>query len=67
MINKTRKHLAEARAIHLAMKMGVIPYMEAKRLTKPLLEAVNTTAKIIANKHNMKHKEIKFQDLGRNL
>lgn len=67
MINKAKEHLAEARSIHFAMRMGVLPYNEAKRLTKPLLEQVNTAARVIANRHNVKSRKITFQDLGRNL
>ena len=67
MINKAKEHMAEARTIHLAMRNGAIPYMDAKRLTKPLLDEVNKVALRIAKKYGIRHKEITFQDLGRNL
>jgi hypothetical protein len=49
------------------MTCGAIPYNEAKRLTKPLLEEINIVARHIANKHRVKPTDITFQDLGRNL
>lgn len=67
MIYKTRECIAQARSIHLAMTCGAIPYNEAKRLTKPLLEEINIVARHIANKHRVKPTDITFQDLGRNL
>lgn len=59
--------LAEARAIHFAMKKGAITYEKAKELTKPILADVNTRIIAIANKYGQRPKLLKFQDLGRNL
>lgn len=67
MARTTKEQLAEARAIYAAMRMGIISYNDAKRLTKPLLEVVNKTAGVIANRYGFKSKQITFQDLGRNL
>jgi hypothetical protein len=67
MINKTKEHLAEARAIHLAMRNEAISYKEAKRLTKPLLEEFNLVVITIAKKYGVKPMKIAFQDLGRNI
>jgi flagellar biosynthesis component FlhA len=67
MTNKAKEYMAEARTIHLAMRDGAIPYMDAKRLTKPLLEEVNRVARKIGKKYGIRPREITFQDLGRNL
>jgi len=67
MIKNAKKQLAEARGLHLTMRLGALPYNEAKRLTRPLLEKVNKEARKIAKKYGIRPKEITFQDLGRNL
>lgn len=55
--------LAEARAIKFAMKNGALPYSEAKKRVKPLLEKVNEVGKLIAKKYGRKYREINFIDL----
>lgn len=59
--------LAEARAIHIAIRGGAITYDEAKRKTKPLLDIVNARIKQIAVKYGQKPKLLVLQDLGRTL
>lgn len=59
--------LATARAIHLAMQNGAVAYERARELAHPLLMAINRKIHKIAHKHAVTPKEIKFQDLGRNL
>lgn len=63
----TRELFAEARAIHLAMQNGAVAYVRARELVQPLLTAINSRARRIARKHRVVPKEIKFQDLGREL
>lgn len=59
--------LAEARAIHLAMRHGQITYEQAKIRVQPILRDVNDHVRRIAKECKVKPKYIKFQDLGRNL
>lgn len=63
----TENLLADARAIHFAMKNGAITYAEAKRLTFPLLQRINANIDKIAKKYKRTPRHITFQDLGRNL
>lgn len=63
----TKQILAEARAIHFAMRNGAITYQEAKIRTKPYLACINGVFKSIGEKHKMKATVINFQDLGSNL
>lgn len=62
-----REVLAEARAIHLAMRHGAMTYEQAKQRTKPLLAIINVRTKQIAKEFNVRAKEIKFSDLNRDL
>ncbi len=62
---KAMNLLAEARAIHLAMRHGALTYEQAKLRVQPILGRVNTMAGLIAKRHNIKPKYIKFQALGR--
>ena len=63
----TRELFAEARAIHLAMQNGAVAYERARELAQPLLTTINSRTRRIACKYGVAPKEIKFQDLGRNL
>lgn len=60
-----RELFSEAKAIYSAMRYGAITYQEAKLKTTPLLNKLNAAAEIIAKKHNVKPKLIRFHDLGR--
>lgn len=62
-----RDLLAEARAIHLAMKHGALSYQKAKTMTKPYLSTINKEVRKMARQHKVSPKEIKFSDLNRNL
>ncbi len=62
-----KKLFAEARAIHFAMKDGILSYQQAKYLTRPVLRQINITVESLAKKHNVKPKYITFQDLGVNI
>lgn len=62
-----RNLLAEARAIHLAMQHGAISYQQAKLRVQPTLRLLNDHIKLIAKRHKVKPRYIKFQDLGSNL
>jgi hypothetical protein len=57
--------LAEARAIHLAMRHGALSYDEAKRRVASVLEGLNRIYAERAKKYSVKHRPIRFQDLGR--
>lgn len=59
--------LAEARAIHFAMKHGVITYQQAKLRTQPILLRINAAVERISKEYKVKPKYIRFQDLGRSL
>lgn len=65
--NNLRELLAEARAIHSAMKYGALSYERATVMTKPYLEVINKRIRKIAREHRVRPKEISFQDLGRSL
>lgn len=65
--NRIKDLLAEARAIHFAMRNGAITYEEAKLRVQPILRSVNDHIGRIAKECKVKPKYIKFQDLGRNL
>ncbi|MBI4067716.1 hypothetical protein HY407_05015 [Candidatus Gottesmanbacteria bacterium] len=65
--NNLRDLLAEARAVHLAMRYGQITYEQAKVRVQPILRSVNDHVGRIAKECKVKPKYIKFQDLGRNL
>lgn len=62
-----RELLAEARAIHLAMKYGALSYERATVMTKPYLEVINEKIRRMARQYRTRPKEISFQDLGRSL
>lgn len=62
-----RELLAEGRAIHFAMKYGALSYEKAIIMTKPYLETINKRIRGIAREYGVRPKEIRFQDLGRNL
>ena len=57
-----RDLLAEARAIHLAMKHGALSYEKAKVMTKPYLDTINKEARKIARQYKVSPKEIRFSD-----
>lgn len=59
--------LAQARAIHFAMRHGAITYQQAKTRVEPILRIVNNHIELIAKRYKRKSRLIKFQDLGRNL
>ena len=59
--------LAEARAIHFAMRNGAITYQQAKERTKPILQRLNAILAKIAKKHNRKPMVVRFHDLGTTL
>lgn len=61
---EVKELLAEARAIHFAMRNGILSYQQAKRKTTPLLQQINTHVKLIAIKHRVKPRYVTFQDLG---
>lgn len=65
--NKLTEILAEARAIHFAMRHKTITYDEAKKRVEPLLEKLNKAGAIIARKYGIKYRKITFQNLGENL
>jgi len=65
--NNLRELLAEARAIHSAMKYGALSYERAIVMTKPHLEVINKKIRKIARNYRVRPKEISFQDLGRGL
>ncbi|MBI2600473.1 hypothetical protein HYW42_00815 [Candidatus Daviesbacteria bacterium] len=62
-----KEMLAEARAIYLAMKQGAISYEKAKLMTTPYLEIINKRVRKLARKHGVYAKEIRFNDLNRNI
>lgn len=62
-----RELLAEARAIHFAMKYGALSYERATVMTRPHLETINKKIRRIARQRRVRPKEIRFQDLGRSL
>ncbi len=57
--------LAEARAIHFAMRRGAISYEIAKIKAVPILQIINKRSEEIAKKHGVRARKIIFQDLGR--
>lgn len=59
--------LAEARAIHFAMRHKAITYEEAKKCVEPMLERLNKAGEQIAQKYGIKYKKITFQNLGTNI
>lgn len=59
--------LAEARAIHYAMRNGAISYEKAKNDTKPLLEIINKEIAKIARQFGRNARKVSFQDLGRHI
>jgi len=61
-----RELMAEARAIHFAMRQGQITYEQAKIRVQPILRDVNDHVGHIAKAYKVKPRYIKFQDLGRN-
>lgn len=65
--NNLRNLLAEARAIHFAMRNGAITYEEAKNRVQPILRRLNDHVGLIAKQYKTKPRYIRFQDLGRNL
>ncbi len=65
--NNLRDLLAEARAIHFAMRNGAITYQDAKLRVQPILRRLNDHIGLIAKQHKVKPRYLKFQDLGRNL
>ena len=62
-----RELLATARAIHFAYLHNAITRQQAKRLTKPILQRINTTVELIAKEFKVKPRYITFQELGSNL
>lgn len=62
-----RELLAEARAIHLAMRHGALSYEKAKIMTKPHLDTINKEVRKLARKCSVQPKELRFQDLNRGL
>ncbi len=59
--------LAEARAIHFAMRNGALSYDEAKKRVEPMIERLNKAGKSIAKKYGRTYKKITFQNLGENI
>lgn len=62
-----RELLAEARAIHLAMRRGALSYEKAKIMTQPYLDTINQEVRKLARQYGVRPKEIRFQDLSRGL
>lgn len=62
-----RDLLAEARAIHLAMKHGALSYQKAKIMTKPYLNTINKEVRKMAHQYGVWPKEIRFSDLNRGI
>lgn len=62
-----RNLLAEARAIHFAMKRGALSYEKAKIMTKPYLDTINKEVRKMARQYSVPAKEIRFHDLNRGL
>ena len=62
-----RELLAEARAIHLAMKHGALSYEKAKIMTKPYLDTINRASRKMARTYGVSPKLIRFSDLNRSL
>lgn len=58
--------LAEARAIHFAMRCKAISYEEAKRRVESILTKLNIAGERIAKKYGRKHRKITFENLGTN-
>lgn len=57
--------LAEARAIHRAMKFGAMTYEHAKELTRPHLKIINRESAKIARRYGVRPTKVKFSDLNR--
>ena len=62
-----RELLAEARAIHYAMKRGALSYEKAKIMTKPYLDTINKEVRKMARQYKVRAKEIRFNDLNRSM
>jgi len=62
-----RELMAEARAIHLAMRQGAMTYEEAKIKTRPYLDIVNRESAKIARKYGQRPSKIKFHHLNRGI
>lgn len=58
--------LAQARAIHFAMRNGAITYEQAKLRVDPTLQVINNHLTDLAKHYKRKVRLITFQDLGRN-
>ncbi len=65
-INELNKLLAEARAIHLAMRCNAISYEDAKKRVESNLAKLNIAGQLIAKKYGRKHRRITFENLGSN-
>lgn len=61
---KPNELLAEARAIHFAMRHNAISEEDAKKRTEPMLAKLNKVGGQIAGKYAIKYRNITFQDLG---
>jgi len=59
--------LAEARAIHQAMKYGAMSYEKAKELTRPHLDTINKEAAKIARRYGQRPMKMRFNDLNRGI
>ena len=59
--------LAEARAIHQAMKYGAMTYEQAKAMTMPHLDTINKEAAKIARRYGQRPMKMRFNDLNRGI
>jgi len=59
--------LAEARAIHQAMKYGAMTYEQAKEMTMPHLAIINKEAAKIARRYGQRPMKMRFNDLNRGI
>lgn len=59
--------LAEACAIHLAMRQGAMTYEQAKEWTKPYLDIINKEAAKIARRYGQRPMKMRFSDLNRGI
>ena len=62
-----RELLAEARAIHLAMRQGAMTYEQAKERTMPHLDTINKEAAKIARRYGQRPMKMRFSDLNRGI
>lgn len=62
-----RELMAEARAIHLAMRQGAMTYEQAKERTKPYLDVINKEAAKIARRYGQRPTKMRFSDLNRGI